>query len=917
MMADGESAGTEQTGGSKKRNYRKDKPWDHEGIDHWKIEPFSNEDNPHGMIEESSFATLFPKYREKYLREFWPLVEKKLKESAQRVLEDDVACDIIKIGSLVRNRERFVKRRQRLLGPNGATLKALELLTQCYIMVQGNTVASLGPYKGLKQVRKVVEDTMKNIHPIYNIKTLMIKRELAKDPELKNESWDRFLPKFRQTTAKKVKKAKFKKKEYTPFPPPQTESKIDKQLASGEYFLQEKERRLKAQQEKKVIIKSHDSLKWKYMKYCNENNGGCPAYAFYEKAKIPESAKSKTKASGATRMQSSSKATGRPHCLEYCDGNVAEFYCPECGAMFCSSCYDREHCGNERKAQHGKLTELRAICSEHKHTLDYFNLTLLQPMCIICKKESMLLPEHEHHVIEHIETTVSTLRSLMEKKLQDAAESIGRIACQLAKGETSTHSGLNASISHVQCCFAKLRQILDEREAQLVQDTKKYFDEFLESGEGIAQARNMLRNLRSLTEEGKLLLNKDSRSLVVEFPAVFMRLKELCALTANECQMKSLKIAIYFGQDVVKQLRQAGVMSAEYSYLSKANGRQENSNDLDSGCTCSSMQDCHTGIVKSPYHSIELIGNKGIMIFGCKNDKQLITNVGESAKGSGCDDKKKISSNEIANIVVFCDVVDVDTKRCMADSPGGLCKEPTSDQAKKSGAKRHSSDVSGSPLKKARKIDATVDFPEEQEKSLISRTPDKVEAGTPARIMSPSPLKPSKLNKLRVLLKTSPQHSPVASPSRKTCVASPQHSPVASPSRKTCVASPRRKRGGEMSKEFMKCDIILREIWAHDESIPFVRPVDKKQSPDYYKVIKKPMDLTIVREKLHSLQYASVVDFLEDISLMLNNCKTYNKPGTYVYDSGEDLSNIFNRLVQENFPNFEEALLQDSENGTQ
>lgn len=37
-------------------------------------------------------------------------------------------------------------------------------------MVQGNTVSALGSFKGLKQVRKIVEDTMKNVHPVYNIK---------------------------------------------------------------------------------------------------------------------------------------------------------------------------------------------------------------------------------------------------------------------------------------------------------------------------------------------------------------------------------------------------------------------------------------------------------------------------------------------------------------------------------------------------------------------------------------------------------------------------------------------------------------------------------------------------------------------------------------------------------------------------
>jgi len=54
----------------------------------------------------------------------------------------------------------------------------------------------------------------------------------------------------------------------------------------------------------------------------------------------------------------------------------------------------------------------------------------------------------------------------------------------------------------------------------------------------------------------------------------------------------------------------------------------------------------------------------------------------------------------------------------------------------------------------------------------------------------------------------------------------------------------------------MICDTLLSEMEKHDDSWPFLRPVNTKQFPTYKKIIKKPMDFTTIRTKLESAGYA-------------------------------------------------------------
>ncbi|KAJ3011847.1 UNVERIFIED_CONTAM: Transcriptional activator spt7 [Siphonaria sp. JEL0065] len=73
----------------------------------------------------------------------------------------------------------------------------------------------------------------------------------------------------------------------------------------------------------------------------------------------------------------------------------------------------------------------------------------------------------------------------------------------------------------------------------------------------------------------------------------------------------------------------------------------------------------------------------------------------------------------------------------------------------------------------------------------------------------------------------------------------------------------------------------LKNYTEHSE--PFLVRVSKKDVPDYYDVIKNPMDLGTMTKKLHALEYLSKDDFAKDLALIWSNCLTFNIQPESIY----------------------------------
>jgi ribosomal RNA assembly protein len=219
-------------------------------------------------VEENTYTSSFPKYLGKYLREIWPKISELLSsygicgeinlsqysisvrttdetrdpyiifkakelillitrsvpiQHAVRIFQDDIASEIFSfehiIKSNVRSSPPVLKTLKNIIGAKGSTLKALELLTKCYISIDRNTICVIGSYAGIKTIASVIEGCVKNIHPLYHLKNIILKNQLRKNVAMKNSNWLRGMSQQMQVAAKRSKPLKSRRKVfYKSFP---------------------------------------------------------------------------------------------------------------------------------------------------------------------------------------------------------------------------------------------------------------------------------------------------------------------------------------------------------------------------------------------------------------------------------------------------------------------------------------------------------------------------------------------------------------------------------------------------------------------------------------------------------------------------------------------------------------------------
>ena len=68
------------------------------------------------------------------------------------------------------------------------------------------------------------------------------------------------------------------------------------------------------------------------------------------------------------------------------------------------------------------------------------------------------------------------------------------------------------------------------------------------------------------------------------------------------------------------------------------------------------------------------------------------------------------------------------------------------------------------------------------------------------------------------------------------------------------------------------------------------------QVPDYYTIIKRPMDCQTILSKAKTVKYTNVKEMLADVRQMFKNCAIYNEDSSEIFKMGK-WRNYYNTVL--------------------
>merc|ERR1712029_778384 len=105
---------------------------------------------------------------------------------------------------------------------------------------------------------------------------------------------------------------------------------------------------------------------------------------------------------------------------------------------------------------------------------------------------------------------------------------------------------------------------------------------------------------------------------------------------------------------------------------------------------------------------------------------------------------------------------------------------------------------------------------------------------------------------------------------------------------------------GKADRRFMgKMKKLLEVVMQYEDSDgrvlsePFYKLPSRKELPDYYEVIRKPVDIAKIQKRIDEDNYEDMDALEKDFMLMCKNTQQYNEDGSLIFEDSIVLQSVF------------------------